>query len=778
MYKINHLDREWVFQHPVSIPPDLREVIPNAELVLQTLVRRGFTNPEEILKYIDHTRFTPAPPYDLPDMEKGVQRIFQAVQRKERIGVWGDFDVDGQTSTAILISTLRELGADCVYHIPVRGPETHGIGLKALQDFLASGIQMILTCDTGVSAYEGIDYAQSRGIDVVVTDHHLLPETLPSAYALINPRRLPPTHPLSTLPGAGTACKFAEALLSHSGKQRVASELHDLAALGIIADLADLYGDARYLVQSGIDQLRGTPRPALAALLEAAEVDPQNLSEEQISFIIAPRLNAVGRLSDANPMVEFLLSSDPGEIAMRVNQIEGLNGKRKILSDQIANGAQSMLEQDRTRLDHAVLVLHHPEWPAGVVGIVASRLVEIYHRPVILLSGQPDAPLRGSARSVEGVDITAALRMNEHLLLGYGGHPMAAVLSLNAESLPALIRGLDTIVSKELAARGGIAGLTIDHAIQPSEFTLDLARSLDLLAPYGPGNPSLVFCGMGMQLVNSRSVGKLNEHVLVDVEDALGNQNRFIWWNGSGLSLPDGKFDLAYTARASNYRGEDQVSLEWIDYRQTNAQIDLLVQDLKPQWLNIDLRHSPIQLAQVKLMADHPHTLVWAEGSAPLDINYVDRRKLRPCRDLVIWSVPPNMEFIASILQTVAPERIHWCLVSPPEHQASHFLTRLITKVKTFLNAGVSEIDLSELASSVSAAESTIEIALDWLAARGDITIINQQPGKVTLALGGSENLVEQKRLEAALRNVFNELSAFSRYLRQVDLDQLTENLR
>jgi single-stranded-DNA-specific exonuclease len=778
MFSIKHLERNWVFLEPVTVSPNLLNILPNADLVLKTLVRRGLSSPAEVLTFIDHTRYTPTPAYELPDMEKGVQRIYSAIQNNEMIGVWGDFDVDGQTSTAILISTLRELDAEVIFHIPVRGPETHGIGLQALQDFLAQGVKVILTCDTGITAHEAIDYAQSQEIDVVVTDHHLLPETLPNACALINPRRLPTVHPLSSLPGAGTAYKFAEALLGRFGKQELASQLHDLAALGIIADLADLRGDARFLVQSGISRLRTSPRPALAAMLESAEIDPSNLTEEQISFTIAPRLNAVGRLSDANPMVDFLLSHDASEIAVRVNQVEGLNNKRKLLCDQVFFGAQSQIEQDHLLLDHPVLVLHHLDWPAGVVGIVASRLVEIYHRPAILLTGPPGEPLRGSARSVEGVDITAALRRNAHLLRGYGGHPMAAGLSLSEENLPGLKRGLDAAVSEALATRGEAGTLFIDQTISPSEITLDLVRSLDLLAPYGPGNPSLVFCADGLQVVNSRAIGKLKEHLLVDVEDMKGNANRFIWWNGSGLPVPEGRFDLAYTARASNYRGEEQVSLEWIDYRMVNADIDISKSKSELPWMNVDLRNSESRLRDVQEFLDTVETLVWAEGSALPSFTSFNRLKLHPCRNLVLWSVPPSMATLKTILDQAKPEQVIWCLVSPPEHQTRQFLVRIASLVKKTLSEGQSELDLSTLASAAAAAESTVDIALRWLSARGDITITGRHQAIVSVSLGGIPDPDEQKRLEKALVNVFDEVKAFSSYLRHVNLDQLITNLR
>lgn len=777
MNKISHLERKWIFQESLTIPPELRDQFPLEEVILQTLVRRGITTPAHALRFLDHTKYEPTSPYELPDMEKGINRIHKAIQFNEKIGVWGDFDVDGQTSTAILVSVLRQIGAKHTYHIPIRGPETHGISLSALKKFMAEGVKVILTCDTGSSGNEAIAYAQSNGIDVVVTDHHQLPQVLPSAFALINPQRLPGGHALSTLPGAGTAYKFAEALCEKYQLMDWVGGLRDLAALGIIADLAELYADTRYLVQSGLSLLRASPRPALAAMFNTAEVDPLTISEEQVSFMIAPRLNAVGRLSDANPIVEFLLSQDASEIAVRVNQIEGLNSKRKLLCDQVFTGAVSLLAQNPALLEHALLLLHHPDWPAGVIGIVASRLVEIYHKPVILLTGAPGQPLHGSARSVAGVDITTALRRNETFLLSFGGHPMAAGLSLLEENLPALARGLDKTVSEAIVSSEIEDTLLIDQSIYPAQVSLELAQSLDMLAPFGPGNPSLVFGAAKMRIVETRPVGKLSEHMLIDVEDPGGNLNRFILWNGSGLDLPAGTFDLAYTPRATNYRGQDQVSLEWIDYRLVKDEIDVSTKIQIQPAQNIDLRNASLE-EQVSHLSMMPDTILWKEGTSNIEINGVNRLELVPSKNLVLWSVPPDYENLKNILDAVKPTNIYWILSSPTEHQLKEFLHIFASHIKSAIKHNRNDIHIPQMAADLAVAEATIKLALNWLVAKGIIRTMPLSTGYVKVVEGGIPDPINQAQLEESLQQRFKELRAFTRYLKDVDLDKLTAELR
>ena len=772
-----HFDRSWIVQEKLPIPGELRQHLPYHEIILQTLVQRGFSTVNSVQQFLNYKEYSPTSPFDIPDMDRGIDRVSRAIDNHQLIGIWGDFDVDGQTSTAILVSGLRAINASHIYHIPVRGRESHGIGMEALKEFISAGVDLILTCDTGVTANESIAYAKSLGIDTVITDHHLLPEVLPDAEAVINPRRLPTGHPLSTLPGAGVALKFTEALLT-ARKIDMDASLHDLAALGIIADLADLYGDTRYLAQSGLETMRFSPRPALAALLAEAEVNPTSMTEEQVSFALAPRLNAVGRLADANPIVNFLLSNDSAEIRVTVSQVEGLNSRRKLLCDQVFAGAHSLIEQDRSVLGYAVLVLHHPEWPGGVVGIVASRLVELYHRPVILLTGTPGQPLRGSARSVEGIDITAALRRNENLLLNYGGHPMAAGLSLTEENLISFVRGLDKELEEQTSQMEAGPQLLIDAVINPSDVSIELARSFEVLAPYGPGNPPLVFSSENMQVVDTRPVGKLREHLLVDVEDPAGNVNRLIWWNGTGLPLPEGRFTLAYTPRATNYRGEDQVSLEWVDYRQAANEIVPEVKEKNKSIENIDLRHSGTPAVELERLIDQGEIQIWKEGNDDFKVNGLSRSNLQPGHNLVIWSVPASYAVLRQIIRTVRPKTLYWFLLAPAEHQLPVFLRQLASIIKHQLNRGECFFSASSLAASLAASEDIVELGINWLASKGSITIEDREADEFTLKLGGEADPAAQEKMEQSLLRVFQELQAFTSHLRQTDLARIVDELR
>lgn len=777
MNKVPHIELNWISPAEVQVPEDFRKRLYAPEIVLQTLIRRGLKDYDSAIRFIDLTRYIPAPASDLPDLDKGVQRLAEAVHSGSTIGVWGDFDVDGQTATSVLVSALRQIGANVKYHIPLRATESHGIKLDALKDFLDEGVNVLLTCDTGITAHESISYAQSRGVDVVVTDHHLLPAILPPAYALINPRRLEPDHPLAALPGVGVAFKFAESLLSQFGAADYSTSLHDLVALGAIADLADLLGDTRFLVQSGLSNIRKSPRPALQAMLQAAEIDREHFTEEHISYAIAPRLNAVGRLADANPMVEFLLSEDSGHIAATVTRLEELNAQRKILCDQVFNGALACLERDRSILDQPLLILDHPEWPAGVVGIVASRLVEMFHRPVILLVAPPNQPMKGSARSVEGIDITAALTQNQKLLLSFGGHPMAAGMSLSPENYSAFKRGMGRSVAYQASTRQVSQDLVIDGWVSPAAFSLELLKSFDWLAPFGPGNPPLLFAARSLSLVDTTPVGKMKEHLQVTVEDTGGSQTKLIWWNTSRLPLPDGKFDLAYTVHSSNYRGQEGVQFEWADFRRIDDSLPVIVRPQRKLIQNHDHRRSGQPQIDLRRIENEPGTVVWREGTYETAIAGVDRDHLRPSASLVIWSTPPSPLVLQGILTTVKPGHIHWFLQPPLEHQLANFTRTLARNVKNSLDTGKQEFGLEPIAAQTGLSMQIVETGLKWLESEGHITLAKISPNTMEIKPGGKKDEQTSQILRQSLLKLFEELNSYSAFLHRVDLDSLTQDL-
>ncbi len=533
----------------------------------ELLARRGMQAAAAAHPFLDPNQYLPTSASALPDLNRGADLLERAISAGKTICVWGDFDVDGQTATTLLVSTLKDLGAEVSFHIPVRAHESHGVNLAVLEELITGGIDVLLTCDTGISAHKEVDYAHKFGVEVVVTDHHDLPPTLPAAEAVINPKRLPAGHPLGTLPGVGVAYKLAEALYERVHKKGGADAFLDLVALGVVADLAIQRADTRYLLQRGLAALRETHRIGLQEMMVLAELNPAWLTEEHIGFVLGPRLNALGRLDNANLAIEFLSTTDRTRARILAQQLEGLNAQRKLLTDQVFAGAQAQIERDPTLLDHAALVLAHPSWPGGVIGIVASRLVEIYHKPVVLITAPPGEAARGSARSVEGVDISAAIAAQDSLLLGYGGHPMAAGLSLEPEQIDAFRLALSKTISAMTEDRELEPTLIIDGYLPLQDLTLDLVQDLERLAPFGPGNPPLTFASRDLLIKSVGALGRSGKHRQVIVEGPGEVLQKVVWWRSESLPVPAGRFDLAYTVRLSTYQGQRELQITWVEAR-------------------------------------------------------------------------------------------------------------------------------------------------------------------------------------------------------------------
>ncbi|MEJ2757978.1 MAG: single-stranded-DNA-specific exonuclease RecJ, partial [Anaerolineales bacterium] len=449
---------DWISPDLPDVPESFLNKLRISRFVGEILFRRGYTTVEGAKAFLFEDAYTPTAAAEISGLSTGVKLVGSAIREKKKIGVWGDFDVDGQTSTALLVSAFERLGGNVVFHVPVRAAESHGINLPNLKRMLAQGVEILVTCDTGISALEEVEFAKSQGVEVVLTDHHDIPDALPRADAIINPSMLDERHPLFTLPGVGVAYKFVEQLYTDWGIAEEVTQYLDLVALGIVADVAAIIGDTRYLLQRGIRALHTTNRLGLKVLMERAGVNQENLNEEDIGFSLAPRLNALGRLGDANVIVEFLTTTNESRVRVIAEQLEGLNAKRKLLTSQVYQAAEDQIYAEPLLNKASVLVLDGKEWPAGVVGIVASRIVEKYGKPTILLTTNNDGIYRGSARSVEGCDITEAITKCGDLLEGFGGHPMAAGLSLTSENLAAFRRCVDKTVQSQLGDKEDKSG--------------------------------------------------------------------------------------------------------------------------------------------------------------------------------------------------------------------------------------------------------------------------------------------------------------------------------
>ncbi|NUM45991.1 MAG: single-stranded-DNA-specific exonuclease RecJ [Anaerolineales bacterium] len=742
---------------PTDSPPpaELHTYIGGHPLIAKVLAQRGITSPTEAGSFLDPRLYRPAPASDLPNLSLAADRITLATRNNEAICVWGDFDVDGQTSTTLLVSTLRGLGANVRYHIPVRGRESHGMKVEVVKEVIDAGVQIILTCDTGIAENEAIAYAQSRGVEVIVTDHHTLPEILPTALTLVNPQMLDPDHPLRNLPGVGVAYKLAEELYRRAGRAGEAEDLLDLVAMGIVADVAVQRADTRYLLQKGLERLRNTERLGLQMMFELAELKQGQVSEAHIGFALGPRLNALGRLGDANPIVEFLMTKDLAVARVVAQQLESLNAERKLLTSQIYQGALAQIEQDPSLLDFAALVVHHPTWEAGVIGIVAGRLAERFHRPAVVLTGEGIA--RGSARSVEGVNITEAIAAQKGMLFTFGGHPMAAGVSLEADRIPAFRRALSTGV--ELLRGGAVREpLRIDAFLPLADLSLGLVEEIGRLAPFGAGNPALTLATRNLKVKSSTIMGRTKEHMQVFVEDEAGEVQKVFWWNGADNPLPEGRFDLAYTVRASDYRGERQLQIEWVEARAGEREMLEVPAPRVSQVERVDCRNEVNPLGVLQALQARG-VQVWAEGEARAEVQGVDRWGLVPAEELAVWTNPPGPREWEAVFSRVAPEKVYVFARGAEVDRAEEFLRRLAGLLKFAVRTQEGQVELARLAAATGQREETVQKGVEWLIEK-ELFVRNEEK---KLEAGGGLGAVSAGT-EAALRRLLEETQAYRRF--------------
>jgi single-stranded-DNA-specific exonuclease len=753
---------KWIERQIPSGPATLPGLHP---LVQQTLIRRGMTDAALARGFLDPDFYSPLPAEALPGLSAAADRVTESIRAGDPICIWGDFDVDGQTSTTVLVQTLGALGADVTWHIPVRAQESHGVNIENLARIIAQGAKLVVTCDTGISAHDAVEYAQSRGVDMVITDHHDLSPTLPPAAAVVNPKLLPADHPLATLAGVGVAYKLAEALLEMSNSLPVTRySLLDLVALGLVADLAILRADARYLVQKGLYALRNTQRLGLKTMMELAELAPAHLTEEHIGFTLGPRLNALGRLGDANPIVELLTTSDPVRTRVLATQLEGLNAQRKLLCDQVYRAAEAQLREKPELLAQPVIVLANPHWPGGVVGIVASRIVERYGKPAILMTAPPNEPVRGSARSIEGLNITAAIAAQKGILLGFGGHPMAAGLSLEAEKLPEFRKKLSKTVEKMLGEKQlEEATLEIDGWLSLDEANLDLAAQLESLAPFGPGNEKLTLASRNLTIKSSAKLGKNQEHLRLTVEDENGAVQQILWWNGGGEELPTGKFDLAYTLRASDWRGVHQAQLELVDFRVLESE----KVEVKSKKLEV-VDYRKMESGKEILLTFYFPYVLWAEGAEKKSVNGIDRTQLEPAETLVVWTIPPSPEELRAALKTVSPEKLILFAIDPGADDPKAFLERLAGLVKFVLSKKAGQTSLNELAAATAQRVSAVRLGLEWLSKRGQVSVAANGE-KLVLTGNGIKDEIAAETAFAHLSFILRETAAYREHFKRAD---------
>ena len=558
---------EWQFAPQVE-DADFTKIAKKAGLgpeVARLLFERGIQDQESLKKFLEPSLEDLHDPYLLHDMDKAVERIRQAIEEGENILIYGDYDADGMTSASIVKESLEQLGAECRVYLPNRFTDGYGPNASVYKYFIEQeGISLIVTVDNGVAGHEAIELAQSMGVDVIVTDHHSMPETLPDAYAIIHPEHPDADYPFKYLAGCGVAFKLACALL-----EEVQVELLDLVAIGTIADMVSLTDENRILVQYGLEMLGHTQRIGLQEMLDMAGIAANEVTEETVGFQIAPRLNALGRLDDPNPAIDLLTGFDDEEaheIALLIHQ---KNEERKEIVQSIYEEAKTVVDSEKK-----VQVLAKEGWNPGVLGIVAGRLLEELGQTVIVLNIE-DGRAKGSARSVEAVDIFEALDPHRDLFIAFGGHAGAAGMTLEVEKLSALSQVLEDYIRETGADVAGKNKLNLDEELDLEALSLETVKSFERLAPFGMDNQKPVFYIKDFQVESARTMGAGNDHLKLKISKGEASFEVVAFGQGRWATefSQTKNLELAVKLSVNQWNGQTALQLMMVDARVEGVQL-------------------------------------------------------------------------------------------------------------------------------------------------------------------------------------------------------------
>ena len=505
-------------------------------------------------------------PFLLTDMETAVARILHALQQHQPIAVYGDYDADGVTATALLMQTLTALGANVRAYIPNRFDEGYGLNNEALTTLKNDGIALVISVDCGIRSLDEAAHAKKIDLDLIITDHHTPGDQLPEALAVINPKRPGDPYPDKDLAGVGTAYKLASALVARHPRPNFSlEEIHDLVALGTIADLVPLIGENRSLVRAGLRRLRAPQRQGILSLMGVASITPARITATDIGFALGPRLNAAGRLDSALSAYELLTTGDFMRAGQLAQYLDNQNRERQKITRDMQTLAEAIAVPDG-ELPY-LLFAAHPDFNAGVVGLAAARLTEQYYRPAIV-AHQDAENTRGSCRSIAEFHITAALDQCKDLLIRHGGHAAAAGFTVPNENVPALVTRLQQIAADQLSGEDLRPIIHADAEVQLADLTMDLLKELDYLQPTGYGNPDPVFVARGVKVVKSKTVGRDASHLKLTLGDGKKVIDAIAFKQGHWQGNMPARVDVIFQFERNEYQGYVNLQLNVRDIKE------------------------------------------------------------------------------------------------------------------------------------------------------------------------------------------------------------------
>ena len=522
------------------------------------LASRGITEPEDIAEFLDNEAEL-ADPFEIRDMDKAVNRIRTAIENGEKIAVYGDYDADGVTATALLYLYLESVGADVTYYIPSRMNEGYGLHKDAVDTLCQNNVKLIITVDNGINSVDEAAYIKSKNIDLVITDHHQPGSQLPDAVAVVNPHREDDTSTFKELAGVGVAFKLAAAL-EDGDYDSILSDFADIVCIGTIADIVPLKSENRILAVRGIEAINHSDRPGIVALKKVVGYEDKDFTSTNVAFTIAPRINAAGRIEEAATALKLLLTDDMAEAQELAEKLDGFNVMRQETESGIVEDAVAQIESDESIKYSRVIVVDGQDWHAGVIGIVASKLVDRYGKPVMVIARDGSGEAKGSCRSIEGFSLFEALSNASDLLVRFGGHTLAAGFTVRDD----MISAFRDRINEYAATKGTFYPvLNLDCKLNPQSIDVSFVDSISCLEPFGAENPQPVFGIYNAVLRSVRSIGAQGKHMRL-IFEKKGQQYQAVYFGMSAEEFPyetGDRLDFAVTIDKNEFRGEVRANI-------------------------------------------------------------------------------------------------------------------------------------------------------------------------------------------------------------------------
>lgn len=765
-------------------------------LIKRLLFSRGLKTDEEIKEFLNPLEMTLTSPFAFTDMEKAVSRLSKAIDEKETIIIYGDFDADGVTSTSVLYKTLKYLDANVHYFIPDRENEGHGFDKGALIKLMTTiKPKVIISVDCGISDVDAVRFINSFKIDTIITDHHEAPEELPEAFAIINPKApnaldeslsAKQIEHLTYLAGCGVAFKVAQALLQKYEKTEFVYEILPFVAVGTVADVVPLLGENRYFVTKGLDLISKGKHYGIQRLLESAGYKVENgITSENIAFGIAPRINASSRLDTVKPALDVLISENPHEINMAVDTLNELNKVRQTLCQEVFEQADKMVQKEGNK--NPAIVLYSEDWGIGIIGIVASKLVEKYYKPVFLMTYIKEKDqFRCSARSIEGVPLYEVIDANATLFDGFGGHKLAAGLSFTGEKTPFEIvkKALNETVKEYVATKELKPFIKIDLMLDAQDVTTDLIEEISKLEPFGASNPSPIFAMSGLKVTQKRLMGSDNSHLRLTVSSGATDFTA-IWWKKGDIGLTSGdNLDIAFHPQLNEFNGNvsvqlivDDIHSEVLPDEEIVSQCSYKIYDNRGKTGILTNVNDYIKTSKlnIKIFAESKYILDTVKSYPEIASRTFTRQDIPSCDVVMFFDYPADKQTLDFILEKAQPKGVHFMNYEPKILDEQEFLKIFTGMLKFASHNNGGKFELVRCASFLGKSLKIFEMLLALYEEVGFIKILDKNSSFYTIEFLGVDDISKILHSEkyAQIFELIIECEQFQKSLLEDNLEQI-----